>query len=975
MRFTLSWLCIALCMLLGWSLRATQLVNGPATTDNSLFTFDTAVVAKAYDRGSGTLYCGIDGGGLYRAPRPIGNSGPKFNQLTIVSGTIALNLLTLVTYTGNKYPYLGFVKSGALAEVSATNSNGSATGQPSGILKDAAGAGLQTTDSIRSLAGMLKFPTSVDLTGTYTTLNQGFVFAAVPPANGVFGGLNSGIAVVCMKALDTNITLNQSAADAADPMTIKAKRLDVTTPEIGVAGTQPNLIQNFATMCWDDYFQRLYIGLELISGSAPNDGAKSVVVARVQGCGVLTFDSIVRDSAISTSIPPGEEIVVAKTSGGANDIFAVYLRVMHCGTGPSYLIVNGGTNPTLSSIYALPLVDTPQIPTQHGTLAKKNSALRDYRFVDPAIAPGDLAIDIDDFAQVGAGSLPIQPSTPISDIEVIGDTVFVSTCTGNGPTDNNGIFYSQALFDSSGKIVRWTPWAKKAWPYNTFCDTSCTNLGIKYFAVDAVTGKVWAVDCATGRVVQVTAWDKGAPCGAPVLNCAPATTPCCTRGCGGCCGCGPGCNLQFISTPTCNNLVARLNSTLFDGCYSALDLDQGTNGFIGLLGTFNRFALFGGMGKVVFARTSVAYLASLSSPQDVMIDFGIPENFLETKLTTTTLNQTKCIKILEYSRCPSSLQQAYFFAGTDQGLFAYAKRIGMAGFNVVNELDLLTLAAQGQWFDIGTDLNIPEFNESIIDIKSTGLAVFTVTRSVVNGAMVSTLYASPLQTDLATMFATRYIVAQTGAAPFDSAFAFTGIQPVQGNTRLLLATNNGLFVSVDGADINDATNQAQAGWTHVPQFNRTMFEGIAAPDSAHPSTTWPISVEDQCGWQTYERSSIYQMSVAPSTPPVPAPTFIPNPFNSNSQLPQFQTLDPITYFWSDGARRFFIINRAQDPQTVNKLMTFPYNTAEWNVCGPEGQVLIFDPYVAATNRFFWVKQIGYTGILMAGTDTGVIALE
>ena len=56
-------------------------------------------------------------------------------------------------------------------------------------------------------------------------------------------------------------------------------------------------------------------------------------------------------------------------------------------------------------------------------------------------------------------------------------------------------------------------------------------------------------------------------------------------------------------------------------------------------------------------------------------------------------------------------------------------------------------------------------------------------------------------------------------------------------------------------------------------------------------------------------------------------------------------------------------------------MSFPFNTLEWRVCAPGQQILLFDPYVVATQRFFWVKQIGITGILMAGTQNGVIALE
>ena len=108
---------------------------------------------------------------------------------------------------------------------------------------------------------------------------------------------------------------------------------------------------------------------------------------------------------------------------------------------------------------------------------------------------------------------------------------------------------------------------------------------------------------------------------------------------------------------------------------------------------------------------------------------------------------------------------------------------------------------------------------------------------------------------------------------------------------------------------------------------------------------------------------------------LPFDTFEPSFFNAIKRTHAFELIDPITYFWSDGARRFFIINRQQDPATRNRLMSFPFNTLEWRVCAPGQQILLFDPYVVATKRFFWVKQIGVTGILMAGTNDGVIALE
>ena len=102
---------------------------------------------------------------------------------------------------------------------------------------------------------------------------------------------------------------------------------------------------------------------------------------------------------------------------------------MHASTGPSYLIVNGGdstTGDTNNTIFALPLVDLGD-PTNalQGTLADDTSALVNFKFVTPAINPAQMPLASDAAAQVGGGPLGLPPSQQISDIDVVGDTVFI----------------------------------------------------------------------------------------------------------------------------------------------------------------------------------------------------------------------------------------------------------------------------------------------------------------------------------------------------------------------------------------------------------------------------------------------------------------------------------------------------------------------------------------------------------------------
>ena len=573
-------------------------------------------------------------------------------------------------------------------------------------------------------------------------------------------------------------------------------------------------------MHWDGKLQRLYTGLQITTSDGHiGDGAKDIVVAQVQTNGILNLYNILNTDAL---VQGATNAIVAATITSTDMSIALStfnIRTLHASTGPSYLIVNGDIEiveieePAHNLIYALPLVEVcPESPLQ-GTLANKNASLS-YKntFTVPAANVGDLPLNTDPAAQVGAGPLPIDATTLISDIEVVGDTVYVSTATAQSATNDNGIFYSQALFDMNGKIARWTSWTKRAFPFNGFSQNEAyINNGVEFFAVDAVTGKVWAVDGATKQVVRVTAWDNGGTCQTRTPICGTSRSSCCSSG--SCCSCNCfGCNGHSNNTQPCCNLPAQVRASLSCGCYSVLDLDQATRGFTGAPDSpLSRFTLFGGCGKVDIACVSTAFNSTIESPQTVTEDFCPTcsvTNFLETILSLT---DRSCINVLEYSRPDSgNPDQCYFFAGTDNGLYTYALEGG--GFPLAS-LDIDTLS-DGQW------IKIPEFSDPIIDIKTTGLSLYIVTRTVKKGTMTSTVYRVNFENTVDQMFTNTYVLAQSGVAPFENAPAFTGIQPVtvaaSGETiyaeQLLLATNNGLFgsnalVAVGAEGIANATDQ------------------------------------------------------------------------------------------------------------------------------------------------------------------------
>lgn len=958
-------------------------------------TFNSEVGQKVYDRAIGTLFLSLasntiipDVRTIYKAPRPIGNETPTFIEITTTNN---IDLLTELTYEGNPAPYLGYIAK--LAKTAhAIRLNGKGEGN-SGLLKNAAIPPVDTGD-VLSIAGMLYNST------------QGFLFATVTPTGSSdFGAAGSGVAVVALNdptpTVDTSvIQLTQTSADGSG--TVKALALDVSSAAIKIS-TDLTSATN-PVMYWDNYLQRLYVGLR-VHVSAGVAGGKAVVVGRVSSSGTLTWSPIIDTAAIP--VASTDTIIAAnKTGTTAPGIFisSYNVRIMHCSTGPSYLIDNGTVStatPDKNLIYALPLVDNPSNETTHGTIADKNSALSNGKFVVAATTttPTQMTLATDNQAKVGAGPLPIAATTAISDIEVIGDAVYASVASAVS-TDNTGIFFSQAQFDKDGKIASWTPWTKRSFPYNAFLPYTNPDTGVAFFAVDAVTGKTWAVDGGTKKTVVITAWDRGATCTTTQI-CPASSSSCCANTSGCSCSCKP-CRCQTNcqqppSTTTCPNLTAQVAAALPNGCFSVLDLDQSTNGFTHYFANpapyvTNRFALFGGTGTIVFARTSYSTLApsvniEINSPQIVINDFSNPANFLVTKLP----DPSACVKVLEYSRqAADQLVQYtfnYFFAATDNGLYVFSNKDG-SGFTVDQLNQGLTALADGMW------QRISDIPGSITDIKTLGIRPSLLTNVglyviTTQEGFLSTVYRIPIQPTVRETFATKYILAQSGVGIFQDVILFTGIRPVvtywvgtfqPSAEQLVLATNYGLFVSTvfdastPPTGINAATNQAQAAWTRIADGNNTMFYGVSGVYTVFPSTVWPFSVEDACGFCTFQASNIYQLSDTFASRPN-FNGFVPRFFNAINNSPAFANLYPITNFWTDGARRIFIINRQEDPACQNKLMSFPYNTNEWRICNPATTVLTFDSLLSITPRFYWVQHIGATGILMAGTSSGVISLE
>lgn len=674
---------------------------------------------------------------------------------------------------------------------------------------------------------------------------------------------------------------------------------------------------------------------------ALNSGARSVISASIDDAGAITFTRIAPDTAFTLE---NLQNMVGVLSANPQTITINKVRTMHASTGPSYLIINGGNgdNSTLGgTILALPLVDLGD-PTNvlQGTIADKNSALNNFKFVTPATTQPQMPQSNEQAVVVGTGPVTVFPNEVISDIQVIGDTVYVSVNNTLSATSDSGILYSQAMFDETGKIIRWTPWTKKALPpYDTPNQANVT--AVSFFAVDTALGKVIAVD-GQGEVVVQTGWN----------------------------------NNNKVGTQVDNSLVGILNQRLDGNASSAvLDLDQSTRGF---LANQSRYALFAGAvddaSSVIFARISQALGGTVNSPQTVITDFSLARNFFVSPLPDSTCQVT----VLEYARQLTGSTNNYFFAGTQNGLFVFS--VNGNGFDVAS-LGNLNAAP----FSTGSWQLAPNLSGSIVDIKTTGnmLYVITQTPATATTSMQSSLYRIPFATTVAAMFAPGNItlIAQTGTGIFNSISAFSGLQIISTTTsgtteQIVLATNNGLFQSKRLGGVQNAVDQTDAAWLQIANTS-FFYNGISAVDNASipiasPSTVWPFHVADR-GANTFDQSIFQQLNGSSDTVNF---AFVPTLFMSIEQgiNPVFDTIPLISTFWSDGARRLMTEVNITSSTIPEELIVLPFDTIEWDIDDPK-DAKISDTVLSDIFEILWIKQIGVSGLLLLGTNTGIVALS
>lgn len=356
-----------------------------------------------------------------------------------------------------------------------------------------------------------------DATGVATTdgvvglaASTNKIFAAVKQNGGDFGSGNGGFAVLNQKDSKLVPIDATTGTDGNLPVKLSLSHIEVLVDANFAITQAAGGDVDLGDIYWDASLQRLFIGLvDAHRNSTVNPGGVvSVLVGRLDG------DKLIIESAINLtqalfSLSQRTDIIGSYYNVLANIISSAFkLKTMKTSTGKNYLIVNGytglvATDDWKNRIYALPIVGTTQSDGTStdvenvGKIAAKTD-------INHNTVVGNLAgmtLRDDDAAKVGVGALPIPDTVNVEDMFVVNDSVFACVAEDRSDaTHEAGIFRSTAIFDSNGNIRAWSPWQR-------VMGTVDRTYGVGF---DINTGNYWYFtdDGVNKNTVKVTQWGK-----------------------------------------------------------------------------------------------------------------------------------------------------------------------------------------------------------------------------------------------------------------------------------------------------------------------------------------------------------------------------------------------------------------------------------------------------------------------------------
>ena len=339
-----------------------------------------------------------------------------------------------------------------------------------------------------------------------------FTFAAVAPNAGSFGDVGgSGIALSIIGQVGNftgPLIVDAPTGSLQRATGNRALALDISSTELKI-GSDLASIGTIVDMVWHKSIGRLYIALQTTGGAAGTDGTRSIVIGRIENdTKSLSLEPI----APTTAIDGTDKIIGAVGSSVA--VTAHKVREMFSSTALPYLIVLGNVgapSATQKSVFALPLVSGNSSVELNGTIAAKNAVPEDLFFAtnnlflnrvikQPATTTAQMPLSTDIATRVGGGAIL---NGDITDLFVSGDTVF-ATVQGADIGQIQGVFYSQSLFESNGKIKGWTIWRR------------AVGLSDRTQSVflDPITGQFYTLTANSSlevKTVKRTEWGKGDP--------------------------------------------------------------------------------------------------------------------------------------------------------------------------------------------------------------------------------------------------------------------------------------------------------------------------------------------------------------------------------------------------------------------------------------------------------------------------------
>lgn len=335
-------------------------------------------------------------------------------------------------------------------------------------------------------------------------LSQTFV-ACTPAASGsLFGQAGSGIALF-EYITGANITPSYVFQNNK-----QASALDNSSTSIKIGSDV--VLANAVDMFWCTDFNRLYVAVQAQAGSNPGDGARSIVVGKIENVAGQSYSTINFMPFLPETAVAGNNQIIATGTAGAT-VTATKIKIMRTSTLLWYLIVVGGNDTaanTGNQVYALPLVNGDnanlgqlasinQTPTN--TYNNKQNLFKNRSLDTPATAPADVPTNTTPGALVGGGPLPLNADEVITDLFASGDSVYASIGTTTNP-NATGLFFSQAILDENGFIANWTTWQR----------AGGATVAMYGAAINSGDGSIWyltGTNAANVNTINKTVWGTG----------------------------------------------------------------------------------------------------------------------------------------------------------------------------------------------------------------------------------------------------------------------------------------------------------------------------------------------------------------------------------------------------------------------------------------------------------------------------------